>query len=160
MLFILWLFFLTDNRSVIQTFTPTPNFICSPFFFRMDAIEKAITDIGHLPASREKEHDEEKRFLKKVMQYLLGTYINKMRHTECEGCVKSYPSQRDHSCLMEEADYHIDRHCQTSPRILMQVCLPSTGEHYHQWIGSSTKQHTPQNSTTVLSTSLTPSSMT
>ena len=75
----------------------------------MDAIEKAITDIEHLPASREKEHDEEKRFLKKVMQYLLGTYINKMRHTECEGCVKSYPSQRDHSCLMEEADYHIDR---------------------------------------------------
>ena len=79
-------------------------------YFRIDDIENAITDIGHLPASREKELDEEKRFMKKVMQYLLGTYINKMRHVECEGCIRSYPSQRDHSCLMEETDYHIDKH--------------------------------------------------
>ena len=87
----------------------SPNFICS-LFFRIGAIEKAITNIGHPPVAKEKEHDEEKRFLKKVMQYLLETYINKMRHTECEGCIRSYPSLRDHSCLMEETEYHIDRH--------------------------------------------------
>ena len=81
-----------------------------PFFFKIDDIEKAITNIGHPPAAKEKEHDDVKKFLKKVMQYLLGTYINKMRHTECEGCVRSFLSQRDHSCLMEETEYHIDKH--------------------------------------------------
>ena len=79
------------------------------FFFRIDDIEKAITNIGHPSAAKEKEHDDEKIFLKKVMQYLLGTYINKMRHTECEGC-QELTSQSDHSCLMEETEYHIDRH--------------------------------------------------
>ena len=44
------------------------------------------------------------------MQYFIGTYINKMRHAECEGCIRNYPSQRDHLCMMEETEYHIDKY--------------------------------------------------
>ena len=33
-----------------------------------------------------------------------------MRHAECEGCIRNYPSQRDHLCMMEETEYHIDKY--------------------------------------------------
>ena len=86
------------------------NSIFFNMFFRIPQIEVAIVAIGDVPPTRVEEIEEEKRFMKKVMQYLLGTYINKMRHTECEGCIRNYPSQRDHSCMMEETDSHIEKY--------------------------------------------------
>ena len=79
-------------------------------FFRIPQIEVAIVAIGSVPPTRVEEIEEEKIFMKKVMQYLLATYINKMRHTECEGCIRNYPSQRDHSCMMGETYSHIEKY--------------------------------------------------
>ena len=82
--------------------------------FRIPQIEEAIADLGDLPAVREEEISEEKAFLKKIVQFLLGLHINKIRHAECEGCIRNYPSQRDHACLMDDIDYQIDKYFDTA----------------------------------------------
>jgi hypothetical protein len=47
--------------------------------------------------------NDELRLAKKVMLNMMKTEVRKMIQKECEGCVKSYPSQTDHDCLMNPA---------------------------------------------------------
>ena len=81
---------------------------------RFTQIEEAVAHHGDLPVTRKEQLSEENDFLKKIVQFLLGCYINKVRHVHCEGCIRSYPSQRDHSCLMEDIDYQIDKYFETA----------------------------------------------
>ncbi len=43
---------------------------------------------------------DEMRLAKKVMLNMMKTEVRKMMKKQCEGCVKGYPSQTDHECLM------------------------------------------------------------
>ena len=80
---------------------------------RVTQIEEAVAGLGDLPVNRLEQLSEGKVLLKNIVQFLLACYINKVRHGECEGCIRNYPSLRDHSCLMGDIDYQIDKCFQT-----------------------------------------------
>jgi len=46
----------------------------------------------------------EMKLARKVMLEMMKTEITKMIHKKCEGCLKGYPSQTDHDCLMNGFD--------------------------------------------------------
>ena len=43
-----------------------------------------------------------------MIKSLIGAMINKFRYATCEGCKKGYASQRNLSCLMNDAGYFVE----------------------------------------------------
>ena len=66
--------------------------------------------VDTLPPARQEAIRSENAAINKAIRFFLGCYIDKARQATCEGCQLSYPSQRDHHCMIEEPEYHVDRH--------------------------------------------------
>ena len=61
------------------------------------------------------------------MQGIVVSFINKQRYGDCEGCRQGFPSQRDHECLVEDAEFHVNRYFirafdMISPQLMRSIC--------------------------------------
>ena len=54
--------------------------------------------------------EEERAYIDGAMQSVMATFINKKRYSNCEGCTRGFPSQRDHECLVEDAEFHVNKY--------------------------------------------------
>lgn len=98
----------------------------------MNEIDQAITSKGgELPPSRQDVVNAEQSRLITMIQCFMASHINKMRQEHCEGCQHQWPSQRDHTCLMESPQYHVINHFDKALNLITKEVL-STIYAFHQ----------------------------
>ena len=54
--------------------------------------------------------------MNKMIRGVISCYINKARYSTCEGCQMKYQSQKDHPCLMNSYESHVEMHFEDALR--------------------------------------------
>ena len=63
-----------------------------------------------LPPERLERLNFSDEYLEDALTSLLYMYVQRAKNENCEGCEKSWSSQRDHSCLMHTTDELCERY--------------------------------------------------
>ena len=80
-------------------------------------IDKAIVSFGGaVPLERINNVKRENEYTNKMIQGVISCYINKARYSTCEGCQMKYQSQKDHPCIMNSYESHVEMHFEDALR--------------------------------------------